>query len=170
MVRVVAALVASGLVGFGLTYTLTPTDAPTEPAFWQPPPLRAPPLDLSSAYCSQVPAPAALPPVWTEEAAVAHLEAWVADQEEAQLLYVDCGAAPCIAWLRWADGRTQPERTYRWWSLDDAPDAALWTASHAFQEPEATLEAVVIAPARPTDAEHAAIGRRVAEGRARLAN
>lgn len=81
---------------------------------------------------------------------------------------MDCDEAPCVAWLRWEDGRQHPRLTYRWWSLDDAPSAALWTASHSYAVDDSVVQAVVIAPSRTSAAGSAALERRLAAGRARL--
>ncbi|MEM1414059.1 MAG: hypothetical protein AAGH15_04130 [Myxococcota bacterium] len=160
----------SGLLGFALAYGLYTVEraANGEPTAWAPPPLRPPPLDLPAAACTQE-APNELPGDWTRAAATEHLAREVAAHEQVDLLEVDCAEAPCIAWLRWEDERERPSLTYRWWSLEDAPDASLWTESHTFAEGEgAHVQAVVITPSRPSPDEHMQLQRRVDDGLARL--
>ena len=167
----VAGLILSALVGFGLAYGW-PDEAeaaPENPAAprWEPAPLRPPPLDLPAAACTQG-VMTDLPETWTRNAAERHLRDIVALQDGVELLSMDCEAAPCVAWLRWKDGRQHPRLTYRWWSLDDAPSAALWTASHSFETAGTVVQAVVIAPSQPSAEASEALARRLETGRARL--
>ena len=171
-VQSAVALILSALAGFGLAYGWPDTDADDVPEAavaprWEPAPLRPPPLDLPAAACTQG-VLADLPETWTRDAAEQHLREIVATQEGVELLDMDCDAAPCVAWLRWEDGRQHPRLTYRWWSLEDAPSAALWTASHSYDAEGSVVQAVVIAPSRPSAEASAALDRRLATGRARF--
>ena len=167
----VVALILSALAGFGLAYgwpdgaedAPTPSSAPS----WEPPPLRPPPLDLPAAACSQV-VSAEIPETWTRDAAERHLRRIVDAQDGVDLLGMDCDEAPCVAWLRWDDGRQHPSLTYRWWSLDDAPNAARWTASHTFHGADQVVQAVVIAPSRPSAQAREILAGRLEAGRAQL--
>lgn len=162
--RPVMAFIVSSALGFGVTQALTPQ--PSAPAAWAPPPLRPPPLDLPASSCSEVPATAEAS--WSAEAAERFLVEQVDAFDGVDLVEVDCQEAPCVAWLRWEDGRRHPRLTYRWWSLEDEVGATLWTASHSFRAPSGLLQAVVIAPARPSAAQRARTQQRVADGRQRL--
>ncbi|MEO0326429.1 MAG: hypothetical protein AAF447_26010, partial [Myxococcota bacterium] len=119
----VVALVLSALAGFGIAYgwpdAAEPAPESVAAPSWTPAPLRPPPLDLPAAACTQG-VLAELPDTWTRDAAEQHLREIVALQEGVELLSMDCATAPCVAWLRWEDGRQHPRITYRWWSLDDA--------------------------------------------------
>lgn len=166
----VVGLILSALAVFGLAYGW-PDAAEAAPEHatpsWKPAPLRPPPLDLPAAACTQG-VSVDLPATWTRDAAERHLRHIVALQEGVELLAMDCDASPCVAWLRWEDGRRRPRLTYRWWSLDDAPSAALWTASHSYDVDGSVVQAVVIAPAQPTDEQRRALDRRLQAGRNRL--
>jgi hypothetical protein len=171
--RMTLAFITSSALGFalmGLVVSPMTVSSPPATLSWSPPPLRPPPLDLPSAACTQTTPTPGVPSEWSIAAAERYLADRVAGHEGVDLLHVDCNDWPCIAWLRWEDGRRRPPMTYRWWSLDDAPAAALWTAQHSFDANDATLQAVVIAPARPSQGELAALQRRVDDGRARFAS
>ena len=151
--RIGLAFVVSAAVGFvALDWAAPVQDGPPKPmpVSWVPAPLRPPPLDLPSSTCSRAWVEGdEVPAAWSHEASESFLLERVADAAGVELIDVDCAESPCIAWLLWADGRLDPDRVFRWWSLDDAPGAVLWTQSHTFDTtavPSATLQAIAIAP------------------------
>lgn len=173
--RVGLAFILSGVVGFLFTFSVVtpmtrghrPVASLASPPSWQAPPLRPPPLDLPPDGCSQSTL-GEVPAEWSVQTAETHLASRVGEHDAIDLLDVDCDESPCIAWLRWRDDRSHPPLTYRWWSLDDAPTATMWTASHSFRSDDGMVQAVVATPARPSMVQAQRTRQRVQAGWARL--
>ncbi|MEL6346901.1 MAG: hypothetical protein AAFV53_27560 [Myxococcota bacterium] len=164
--RISLVFLLSGAVGFGVMWNVAQPPGP--PAQWTPPPLRPPPLDLSMYNCVQTTSEDT-PDEWSVETAEAYLLRIVSEYESVDLLGLDCDEAPCIAWVQLNDEQRHPGLTYRWWSLEDMPQATMWTASHSFQDDKRLVQAVVAAPARPSSAELSRVQQRLDAGLQRYA-
>lgn len=169
LVVVMSALVSFGVTGFVRSSNI---DAPPIPPQTrvsvplQPPPLNLPkPSECTQAFTGF----GEDHPAWSRAAVTDRLGAETDRYEDIELLDVDCSADPCVAWILWESGCDDPALAYRWWSIDGVPTAALWTMSRTFDlvlpdVPEATLQAVSVAP--PHDSpEEATAWRKLVEAR-----
>ena len=154
-VAFLVAAAASFLVTAGLRHA--PTWVPPEPsaalatvAPFQPPPLNLP----AESTCTEAWSGLTSRDAWTPDVVEARLRSRAAAHADVELVEVDCDEDPCVAWLLWAEGCTDPALAYRWWSIEAAPASALWTTSRSYAlalpgAPEATLQAVSVAPPGP---------------------
>ncbi len=178
VIGVASSFLAAGVIRARLAEPSEP-DVSWASSWLQPPPLQLPDTRTCTDFGEGV-GVATPSPDWTASTVEEHLFRLAAEHAEIEVVDVDCDEAPCIAWLLWVEGSTDPALAYRWWSLEGDRGNAVWTASRIFDvplpdAPDAKLQAVSIALPASTSIHLAPdrvverVQRRLDEVRARLA-